>query len=343
MDESTTTQGTPPDRLKELAFAYVRDVHHLGDELPKIDPARFAERIKRIHAGLNAEKEFQALVAWLGQCTAICAVDDSSSVAPELRAPDCILISNVNGQQVPALVEVKSTNDDELIWSDQYISSLRQFVNTLQLPLLVAWKHHELWTLVDTAHFELRQTAYHLTFERAMKENLMSLLCGEVIIELEEEFQFIIEGEVAEALPPQEELLPEDTYTIKFTNALFSTKHGHIKNLENEFFWLFDCAKDDNHVERPTQQTIKIIHHPEAGTVFPLTRVLLAQLASQHNEEDGIDWNAELRRRPFPSSGAHYRNILRRGIDLGIIRYVIHQVPQTDPPFIKPAQPAAGQ
>jgi hypothetical protein len=74
--------------------------------------------------------------------------------------------------------------------------------------------------------------------------------------------------------------------------------------------------------------------------MFPLTRVLPSQLAWGKTEDEGIDWNAELRRRPFPSHGTTYRNLLSRYIELGIVHHVINQIPQTNPPFLKPFQDA---
>ena len=167
-------------QLKRLAFTALHDIYHLGEDLTTIDLDLLAERIGRIHAGMNPQNEFQALVSWLGQCTTINAIQDAGSGEnePAVRTPDYLLVSNVNGQDVPVLVEVKTTNDDELMWSDKYFASLRRFADFLHLPLLVAWKRYELWTLVDTAHFELRATAHHLTFDRALKENLMFRLCG---------------------------------------------------------------------------------------------------------------------------------------------------------------------
>jgi hypothetical protein len=333
-NEGKPAPSSAAHQLKNLAFVVLRDVYHLGDKLAAIDADQLAERIHRIHLGLNPEKEFQALVSWLGQCTSIHAIEDfpGSAAEPTIRAPDYLVVSQIAGSAVPVLVEVKTTNDATLIWTDKYLSSLRRFAELLRLPLLVAWKRHDLWILVDTKHFELRNTAHHLGFERAMKENLMFLVCGEVFIELKEDFQFVIEGVVAEPLPPQEQLLPEATYTIKITDGGFFTSHGRMNQLQNEFFWLFNCSTEANHIERPAQQTIRAIHHPEPETMFPLSRVLLAQLAWSLPDDTPIDWNAELRR-PFPSSGTTYRGLLSLGIELGVVRYVLQQEPHTRPAF----------
>ena len=128
-------------QLKRLAFTALHDIYHLGEDLTTIDLDLLAERIGRIHAGMNPQNEFQALVSWLGQCTTINAIQDAGSGEnePAVRTPDYLLVSNVNGQDVPVLVEVKTTNDDELMWSDKYFASLRRFADFLHLPLLVAW------------------------------------------------------------------------------------------------------------------------------------------------------------------------------------------------------------
>src|ERR1017187_2331506 len=137
----TETPRTAAAQLKSLAFTVLHDVYHLGEDLATIDLDMLAERIGRIHAGMNPQNEFHALVSWLGQCTTINAIQDAGSGEnePAVRAPDYLLVSNVNGRDVPVLVEVKTTNDDELAWSDKYFASLRRFADFLHLPLLVAW------------------------------------------------------------------------------------------------------------------------------------------------------------------------------------------------------------
>ena len=79
------------------------------------------------------------------------------------------------------------------------MNQLLRFAETVNLPVLVAWKFRGLWMLVDVTHFEKRITAYHLSWEIAMRENLMGILFGETVVELEEHFRFILEAELNDA------------------------------------------------------------------------------------------------------------------------------------------------
>ena len=47
-----------------------------------------------------------------------------------------------------------------------------------------------LWTLCDTSQFAIAETAFHLSFETAMKNNLMTALFGNVFITVKEGFRF---------------------------------------------------------------------------------------------------------------------------------------------------------
>jgi len=110
------------------------------------------------------------------------------------------------------LIELKTSTDEELVWSESYVASFRHFADLLHLRLLIAWKRNDIWALADTRHFQKRQTAYHLSFETALRENLMHVLFGNVIVVLKEDFQFIVEATVAEPIPTAG-LIPEGWYT----------------------------------------------------------------------------------------------------------------------------------
>lgn len=63
--------------------------------------------VQGIYAGLSAEKEFFALVSWLGQCAAIRAIEHLRVPVEndeQLRPADFIAVSKYNGQLVPVLI-----------------------------------------------------------------------------------------------------------------------------------------------------------------------------------------------------------------------------------------------
>ena len=133
----------PDHVMKDLAFSVLRDFYHLSDaDIAKLEPDAFVARLKGIHRGFNAEHEFAAIASWLGRCKLVAHPDELYATNGEFRVPDFLIVSQVNGREVPVLVEVKTTDDDELVWSEKYLASLRRFAELLHMPLLVAWKRY---------------------------------------------------------------------------------------------------------------------------------------------------------------------------------------------------------
>jgi hypothetical protein len=231
------------------------------------------------------------------------------------------------------LIELKTDEDDELVWSEAYLGARRGFAQLLKLPFLVAWKRHGFWSLTDTELFQKRVTAYHLTHETALCENLISMLFGEVMVVLIDDSQFFVEARVAEALPG-EGLIPPGEYTFTILEAGFRIGGSKVNNLPGEQASLFMASRVDNFIERIGPDVVRIILYPTSDTTFPLFHVLLEQIAWTRPDAVDIDWNAEITKGPFPSSGARYREAAQEGLKLGTVRYVLRQVPHTVPQFL---------
>jgi hypothetical protein len=217
-------QLSEPKLLEELAFRFLRDIYRLPTPAGA-DLGALVKRVQQIHAGLNAEMEFFVLVSWLGRCAAIHHIDHQKMPVdgtPEsLRPPDFLAVSLYKGRLVPVLIEVKTKDEDKLVWTSDYLSSLRGFADLLQLPLLVAWRRQGMWLLTDTSHFQKCVSAYHLSFDTALEENLMSLMFGDVLVVLKESFQFRMDAEIIGESLQGEGLVPEGTHTFKITGGGF--------------------------------------------------------------------------------------------------------------------------
>lgn len=238
---------------------------------------------------------------------------------------------------------VKTSKEQELVWSEAYLSSLRRFAQLLHLPLLVARRRGGLWTLTDTEHFEKRCSAYHLSSETALSENLMGMMFGDTMVVLQQDFQLVIEVTVAEQLPP-EGLIPEGYYTFTIREAGFHVAGKKVDNLPREQVWLFMACSTENRAERTGENAARIIHYPAPESGFPIFDVLLAQIAwnKPHRQESEINWNEEITRGPFPSSGARFRDAIEEGFKLGTTLYGLTQEPHTVPPFLRDPKTASG-
>lgn len=322
--------------IAKLAFGLYSHVFQSGES--QIDGEAIVERLKRIRAGFVPETEFFSIVSWLGNCSGIFRLDQTPmpiEAKVEMRAPDFVAFVKHNDRVVPLLIEVKKSDEEKLVWSEAYLNSLKAFSDTLKLPLLVAWKWHDTWLLVDHSIFKKHTTAYHLTKEVAFTENLMSMAFGNVHVQMDHEMEFAMEALLLDStLKNTTSIPPAGAYNIQIKGATFrrSGVARKISDVEPELFLLFLTAPSENRVEMISEKAIEIIYNPEAETSFSLSDVLLTFLFMTHQEEQ-LDWDKILREGPFSSSGTQFREALNLGFENGFVRYVFEQVPQTMPPY----------
>src|ERR1051326_1700704 len=132
-----------PKKLTAIAYHLLRGLAKIADDAKEGDAQALAEKVQRVHSGLNPEKEFFALVSWLGRCACINSIEDlpmpvvPSVSKPEFRPADFLSVSRHGGKLLPVLIEVKTTDDDKLVWTEPYLTSLQRFAGLLRLPLLV--------------------------------------------------------------------------------------------------------------------------------------------------------------------------------------------------------------
>src|SRR6267142_2693877 len=59
-------------------------------------------------------------------------------------------------------------------------SKLTRYADLLKMPLLIAWKFNRLWTLFEAKHLRKAVKNFNISFDHAMKENLLGVLAGDV-------------------------------------------------------------------------------------------------------------------------------------------------------------------
>ena len=325
-------------KVPDYAFPILRDIYSVDEaEFETLDPDALIDRIQRVHKGLSAEHEFAAIAAWLGKCSLLSQLDDVLHSSGVYRAPDFLVVANHEGREVPFLVEVKSTDVGKLKWSASYFESLRAFARLLNLPLLIAWKRGRLWVLTDASHFTKKVTAYHLTFEEALKNSLMSVLFGNVWIRFTEDFRLEFRMRIKDDVDFNVEVLPEGTCTLQIEDAGLWGSKGRLRpDQGKELWWFLVTAASETTFDRvhdiATQRFIA-----ESASMFNLSDVLLAQLLWNKGDEDAIEWLTEIRR-GLPKLKTDLHELLRHAVEVGAVRYVFDQIPQVVPDFLKQAR-----
>ncbi len=317
------------------AFALLKDVYGIRDEhIEALNPSALVDRVSRIHQGLSAEHEFAAIASWLGHCSLVTQLDEVLHSSGTYRAPDFLIVASHNGREIPFLVEVKSDIDDKLVWSARYIESLRAFAGLMNLPLLVAWKRGRLWTLTDCDLFSQKVTAYHLTFDTAAKNNLMSLLFGNVWIVFPQEFRLEVTMRIEGNVDVAAEVLPEGLYTFRIEDAAMIGSKGRLDTHDQSKFWWFLVAGlTESCFDRVKDIAVQqFIVNPEE--IINLSDVLLARMLWNKKDEESIDWLAEIRK-GLPKPETNLRSLLTHALKVGAVRYVLDQQPQVLPKFLK--------
>lgn len=337
---SVMAKPLDPKDITKLAFGLYPHLFPGGEQ--EVNAESISERIERIRAGLEPETEFFATVSWLGRCPGIHRIDQTPMPVErqekDLRAPDFIAFSNYKESRIPLLIEVKTSNEDKIEWTESYFNSQKQFAQLLDLPLLIAWKWNGIWLLCDVAHFQKKVTAYHLSIRTAFEQNLMSLLFGNSHIRMAEKFGFVLDCLLLDPKPERmHPLLPAGEYKMQIKGASFfvGDQELALSQIDPSIFALFLATPTTNEVLTIAEDRIKIIYRPEPETSFPLSHVLLTTLYMQHQSEEYIKWDEVLRYGPFAFSGDEIRNAFPLGFKGGFIQYVLEQVPETMPHFLQ--------
>ena len=146
------------------------------------DPKRIAARVWRLNLGLPREDEFSVVSTWLGRCDLIHKLDQKQTPTKSrdtFQVPDLLAVFRHENRSVPVLVEVKSSKENTLSFRPDYLLRLQNYAALVRLPVLIAWKHFGLWILFDISHLQKSQKNFNISFQSAMRENLLGILAGD--------------------------------------------------------------------------------------------------------------------------------------------------------------------
>jgi Holliday junction resolvase len=324
-----------PNDPTRYVYSVLRDFYALAEEdVDSVDPKAFVDRLRGVHRGLSAEHEFAAIASWLGKPRLIVSTDDVLFTDNYYRVPDFLVAVRKSDRDLSFVVEVKSNADNKIVWSEKYLSSMRRFAKALGLPFLIAWKRFGIWMLVDAEHIRKKNTAYHLTFECAMKNNLMSALFGNVFLVIKEGFRLEFRLQLLDPADAASELLSEGPHAMKITEAALYTNKGKVPNdLSNELFPLI-LARSTEPVTEREGGFFRYIFPADHENTFNVSELLIANLTWRLKDKEEVNWLAALRK-GLPAPINDLQRVLTRGIEVGALQYVFEQQPELIPEFLR--------
>jgi len=311
-----------------LARLFFEALQHLG---AGASPAEIADRVRVLEIGLPAEEQFCAIANWLGRVRLIHKLDQfqtPSSSRDRWRVPDLLGIFEHRERDVPVLIEVKTSEDRTLSWRPDYLAAHQRYADAVNLPLLVAWRHHSFWALFEVRHFAKAKKNFNISFSTAMKQSLMGELLGV--------FSFSLRPGCGLHLRIKK-LTPEtdEGFHGLIEEAFWEKPNGdRVKNAPG-VLPLFTCLDQEpvltdegTHV----QQSFVIPHNHQAEFAHRALVTLLRLVT--HGDE--VRWPQILEEgRGVPTVPKGLRVAARQALDSGFLEYGIDYSPNSMPTFLR--------
>ena len=305
------------------------------------DPSSLTKRVKRLDLGLPAEDEFICILSWLGKCSLVHKLEQEQfpfSSRNRFQVPDLLALFETKLGPSVVLIEVKVSNRTKLVWRLDYLKKLKDYSSSLDLPLLIAWKLKDTWTLADTNCFSKAKTNIHLSFETAMENNLLNLLAGD--------FSYLMKPNVGLHFVLKKERLVSETgsdenglgqeWIGRIVEAFFTNSEGQkVPSLPSGLWPLFISAgpKPQNRVEGNLVYHSFVIPENQGWNLAHCALPVLMKFTMKN--ANNIHWRKQLVEHKFPVKIKQFYMAAQKGIKEGYVQYVFHIKPPNIPDFLK--------
>jgi len=300
------------------------------------DPKKIANKVKQLDRGLPAEDEFTAICSWLGKARLVHKLDQHQAPAESrdlYQVPDLLVEFAHTG---PVLIEVKSKTKQTLSFRPNYLERLDAYAQLLNMPLLIAWKHHGIWVLFERRHLAKAQKNFNISFGEAMKENLLGILAGDVAYKIASGAGIHIRCKKEELISQEEnDGTVTEQWQMRIDKVGFMISGGepvdHLDPDVTTLFTTWDLSEQQSHSD--THIHMHFVAGDDDGMMFghmALTHLLNWTLP----QDAAINWRHAIRRESVVSKMTNFRQALQRAMEQKIVRLILHQQPQTWPDFL---------
>lgn len=309
------------------------------------NPKELVDKIKQLKRGLPKEDEFIALSIWMGKCTLIHKLDQKQYPRlskREYQTPDLFACYKYNGRNVPALIEVKSTKERRLRFTDADYTRRIAYSQLTGLPVLIAWhlEGWDLWCLFELSKMQKKVSAFHIDFETAIKEDLMGILLDNIIFTIKENTKIVLRFEVekgARIRNKADQSLKGFTGVLKdieFVNAagVRIPSDSVLLRFLDLIFFLVD--NDVSATEGSNYVTISFCT-TEDQTIFGYQILGVASFCTESFKNPQLNWIDIIKDQSFRISYKDIRDAAREGVHKGVVKCVIRNLPKPVPRFLE--------
>jgi len=320
---------TQQSNLDEKARKIQELINSLGWDA---DIHTLTQRVNQLNTGLVQEDEFFYILNWFGKCSLIHKLDQfqapQQTSKKEFTIPDFHVIFNTKEGKKSYYIEVKTSKDNTLSWTENYYQGLLNYSASTNIPVLIAWKwkSFNIWTLFELKHFKKAVSNYKIDYETAHMENLMSMLAGDYLAIAYDEFSFHIKFRKEQIIEKKEN---ETIYDMTIESFYFTGAGGvEIRDSEIDkgmFALLFSLPLKENVQDTDTHiiYTFEPEHNKSSFAQAVPTRLTQAFSNSE------VSWLQMLKSKNYPILYDELLESLKKAIDKKIIKYILFTVPQT--------------
>jgi Holliday junction resolvase len=270
MTPSKKTENKSPFNDVNFAHQVIEAIGKVDNKIE--DEQAFVNRLRHVEYGLNAETECSAILAWLGNCSIVHKISAEGYFPENMKVPDLFAVFEKNRQILRTCVEVKSTEDLKLRWTNEYYGKLQNYSNIMGHPLLLSWKVRPFgrWILLDPATPGLVKEE-RIDFRDSLSQNLMGIIAGDFTVFPKSGIGIHFDGKI---LKKEKISKTESNVNIKISGCFWGdSKRNKLRNLsQSEIALIMMLANNQYYNEKG--QTVKWgyitpdIHSQEQNNVF---------------------------------------------------------------------------
>jgi Holliday junction resolvase len=235
----------------------------------------------------------------------------------------------------PLLIEVKAKAKQTLSFRPDYLERLHAYARLVDMPLLIAWKYHGIWTLFEARHLAKARKNFNIALDGAMKENLLGVLAGDVAYK-------IAPGAGIRVRFKREELIvvekDGDTVTeqwkMRVDDVGYTIADGEpAGNLDPDVITLFTTWDLEEHQIHNDAHIEMHFLAGEEGMMFG-HMALIHLLNWTLPPGEAINWRHAIRREAVVSNMNNFGHALKRALEQKVVHIILRQQPHSWPDFL---------
>lgn len=300
------------------------------------DPKKIASKVKQLDLGLPAEDEFTAVCSWLGKAQLVHKLDQLQAPLTSrdtYQVPD--LLARFDDMR-PVLIEVKAKKKQTLSFKPDYLNRLQTYANLVGMPLLIAWKHHGIWTLFEAQHLTKADKNFNITLSDAMKDNLLGIIAGDVAYKIAPGagIRLRVKKEQLLAVEENGETVTEQ-WQMRVDEVGFTVANGQpAEDLDPDVTTLFTTWDlDESQTHSDTHIEFQFMAGEEGMMFGHMALVHLLNWTMPKGET--INWRHAIRRNNVVSNMTNFRRALERALQQKVVHLILHVQPHRWPDFVQ--------